>query len=158
MRLAAIAAARPASLTRLPPLALDGYPEHRDASALRRPGLGRLSGSLTELWPACGPLWDRLVLAGDRPILVETKSRVSEFLSPASSAGAPAAARIARAFDTVRSDLRVDPSSDWSRTFRRYANRLAVLWWLRAQGVNAALLCVSFRGGAEMAGPACAEP
>ena len=45
----------------------------------------------------------------------------------------------------------------WDRVYYQYANRLAHLWFLRAQGVDAHLLLIGFLGDTERGGPSDAE-
>lgn len=47
---------------------------------------------------------------------------------------------------------RPDPPR-WDRVYYQYANRLAHLWFLRAQGVDAHLLLIGFLGDTERGGP-----
>ena len=143
----------------LSPLRADDFAEYRDAAFLERLGRGHLAPELATFWPRGGPQWDALGLAGDRPVLVEAKAHVGEFLSPASQAGPASQARIEAAFAAVQADLGALPRADWTRVFYQYANRLAHLWWLHRQGVAAQLCFVSFRGEADpgIAGPEHAE-
>ena len=136
----------------------DGFAEYRDGAALRMLGLGDHAEALTEFWPRRGPVWDGLARAGGAVVLVEAKAHVSEFLSSPSAATAPqSVAQIARAFRQVKAALGADERSDWSRVFFQYANRLAFLWWLRARGIDAHCLFVSFLGDTEMGAPGRAE-
>jgi hypothetical protein len=140
------------------PLRSEEYAEFRDGAALRKLGLGEHARALTEFWPRRGPVWDGLALAGDAVVLVEAKAHVTEFLTSPSAATAPeSVAQIARALRQVKADLGADDRSDWSRVFFQYANRLAFLWWLRARGIDAHCLFVSFLGDTEMGGPEHAE-
>ena len=135
-----------------------GLDPARDGAALRKLGLGEHARALTEFWPRRGPVWDGLALAGDAVVLVEAKAHVTEFLTSPSAATAPeSVAQIACALRQVKADLGADDRSDWSRVFFQYANRLAFLWWLRARGIDAHCLFVSFLGDTEMGGPEHAE-
>jgi len=127
-------------------LAEDGFAEYRDAAFLDRLRLGHLSSRLSAFWPARGPQWDALGLAGDSPVLVEAKAHVKEFLSDATKAQPDSRLQIEQAFRQVQQDLGVSGSSDWTQLFYQYANRIAHLWWLREQGVEAHLMFVSFLG------------
>lgn len=144
-------------ITWLSPLAADDYAEYRDTSFLDRLGLASLAPSLKEFWPLRGPQWDALGLAGGCPVLVEAKAHVREFFSPASQASSGSLAQIDRAFALVQGDLGITPASTWSRTYFQYANRLAHLWWLRKQGIDAKLIFVDFLNDDDMGGPKHAE-
>lgn len=142
----------------LSPLRSAGWAEYRDAEALRRLELERHAPALAAFWPARGPVWDGLARTGQTVVLVEAKSHVREFLTSPSAARAPdSVEKIRRALDRTKRALGADDRSDWSRVFFQYANRLAHLWWLREQGVDAYCLFVSFLGDTEMGGPTEAE-
>lgn len=130
----------------LSPLAADGYAEYRDAAFLDQLGLGHLADRLSLFWPSRGPQWDALGLAGDVPVLVEAKAHTAEFFSPASQAQAASLEQISRAFAQVQDDLGLSAPSDWAKLFYQYANRIAHLWWLHEQHVDAHLVFVSFLG------------
>lgn len=135
------------------PLADDDFAEYRDAAFLERLGIGRLAGELSAFWPARGPQWDALGLAGDEPILAEAKAHLREFWSPPTQAGAASRVRIEAAFAQVKDALGVRAEVDWTGTFYQFANRLAHLWWLRSQGVPAHLVFVDFLDDEDMRGP-----
>lgn len=139
------------------PLAEDNYAEYRDEAFLARLGLGHLSANLKRFWPQKGPQWDALGVTASGPVLVEAKAHISEFLSPPSQAGLHSRKQIDEAFAAVRADLGVIRGADWAELYYQYANRLAFLWWLRENGVDAKLLFVSFIGDSEMNGPRHAE-
>lgn len=141
----------------LSPLRADEFAEYRDASFLRLVGLERLETSLKAFWPARGPQWDALGLAGDMPVLVETKAQVAEMLSPPSQASPNSLARIAAAFAETQAALGASPETDWTIGYYQLANRIAHLWWLHNEGVPAHLLLVGFVGDSEMNGPADAS-
>jgi hypothetical protein len=140
----------------LSPLAADDHAEYMDADFLHRLGLSHLAPALADFWPRSGPRWDGLARAGKAVVLVEAKSHLAEALSSPCAASPASLARIRRALDDTRAALRGDDRSDWSRVFYQYANRLAHLHWLRAQGVQAHLLLVGFVGDVAMKGPATA--
>ncbi len=144
-------------ITWVSPTADDDYAEYRDGAFLERLGLTALLPSLREFWPQGGPQWDALGLTSAGPILVEAKAHVREFFSPASQASSRSLAQIERAFAMVQSDLGLKPSVSWANSYFQYANRLAYLWWLRNNGVDAKLLFVSFLNDDEMRGPKHAE-
>lgn len=144
-------------ITWLSPLREDGFAEYRDADFLQLLGLERLETSLRAFWPRQGPQWDALGLTAEGPVLVEAKAHLREFFTPASQAGPVSLARIEAAFAAVQADLRIRPDVPWARVYFQYANRLAHLWWLRAQGIDAKLLFVSFLHDDDIGGPSSAE-
>ena len=141
----------------LSPLAEDDHAEYRDGDFLIRLGLAHLVPGLAAFWPQGGPVWDGLARAGDQVVLVEAKSHLGEARSSPCAARAPASRqRIATAFAQVQAGLGAAAGADWMRQFYQYANRLAHLWWLHRQGVQAHLMLLGFLGDAEMRGPAAA--
>lgn len=142
-------------LTWVSPRAADGFAEYSDADFLDQLGLARLAPALGAFWPQGGPRWDGLALAGGSVVLVEAKAHVAEALSTPSAARSPASrARIAASLSRAKQALGADDRSDWARCFYQYANRLAHLWWLRQQGVDAHLLFVGFIHAPDVPHPA----
>lgn len=142
----------------LSPRENDDWAEYRDGTMLSKLGLDHLEKSLSEFWPRGGPVWDGLARSGETVFLVEAKSHVPEFLSSPSAAKAPQSREMIRlAMENTRLHLGADERSDWTRVFFQYANRLAHLWWLRQERVDAKLLFVSFIGDLEMKGPSASE-
>lgn len=144
-------------ITWLSPLRADGFAEYRDGALLGLLGLSHLSATLREFWPRRGPQWDALGMTRQGPVLVEAKAHLREFLSPPTQARGVSRARIEAAFRAVQDDLGIRPRASWAEVYFQYANRLAFLWWLRRQGVDAKLLFVSFLGDADIGGPESAE-
>ncbi|MCL4187705.1 MAG: hypothetical protein KJZ85_08860 [Rhodobacteraceae bacterium] len=142
-----------APITWLSPLAEDDFAEYRDGAFLDRLGLDALKPGLARFWPARGPQWDALGRAGSACILLEAKAHVREFLSPPTAARGTSRSTIESALRQVRDHLGVSAATDWSETFFQVTNRLAHLWWLQTQGVEAHLVFASFLGDAEMGGP-----
>jgi hypothetical protein len=142
----------------LSPRAADDFAEYRDAGFLERLGLEHLTKALAEFWPRGGPVWDGLARSGNGVYLVEAKSHVQEFLSTPCAATSPASrAKIHEALERTRTALDADARSDWMRCFFQYANRLAHMWWLRENGIDAHLLFVSFVGDSRQKGPRTSE-
>lgn len=142
-----------APLTWVSPLAADGFAEYRDGAFLRKLGLGDLAPALADFWPRRGPQWDGLAIFDGGVVLAEAKSHLREFDTPPSAAGPASARRIAAAFARVQGALGIAPAQRWEQRFYQYANRLAHLWWLRDQGVNAHLLLIGFLNDNAMNGP-----
>ena len=151
---------QPASLgavTWVSPLPDDDLAEYRDGSFLERVGYSHLTAQLAAFWPSRGPQWDALgVLPGNGVVLVEAKAHLAEFKSPPSQAKGKSRDKIIASLETVKSRLNTEGSADWSQTYYQYANRIAHLWWLCDQGVDAHLTFVSFLHDSDMNGPTVA--
>ncbi|MCU9847611.1 hypothetical protein OEZ60_06290 [Defluviimonas sp. WL0024] len=139
------------------PLAEDDYAEYRDGAFLERLGIDSLCGPLKDFWPQRGPQWDALGLTSSGPVLVEAKAHIREFFSPPSQASETSKKQINSAFAAVCADLGINRSTNWCELYYQYANRLAFLWWLRENGVDANLLFVSFLNDCDMGGPSHIE-
>ncbi len=137
----------------LSPLACDDYAEYQDSSFLKLLGMDYLKSQLEEFWPRKGPVWDGLAVAGDTVFLIEAKAHLSEFFTPATSASNKSRALIKKSLAKVSNELGAIPRASWSEVFYQYSNRLAHLWFLRSNGVNAKMVFVSFVGDNEMHGP-----
>lgn len=141
----------------LSPLESDDFAEYRDSSFLELIGLPQLTEKLHEFWPIRGPQWDALGRFSGGCVLVEAKAHLSEFVTPPCQAGAVSRALIDKSLLKLSNALGVDQRKNWAEQYYQYANRLAHLWWLREQGVNAHLILVGFVGDSEMNGPHNAE-
>ena len=129
-----------------------------DADFLELLGLGHLATRLPEFWPVSGPHWDGLARAGSKVVLVEAKAHLKEATSTPSAASSDKSVDlIARSLNRVKTALKADNRSDWTRCFYQYANRLAHLWWLRERQVDAHLLLVGFLNDTAVGGPASAD-
>lgn len=104
-------------------------------------------------WPRTGSQqnWDAVGWlnsdSGKELLLVEAKAHLAEILShcqakPASQRGGRDI--IEKALNQVKGSLGAAPSSDWLSPYYQYANRLAVLWFLRQQGIQARLVGIYF--------------
>ncbi len=137
------------------PLASDDYAEYRDGAFLERLGLSHLQGALRDFWPARGPQWDALALSdkGD-VLLIEAKAHIDEMCTSGMGATAPESImRIESAFDKTIAACGAEPKAKWTDAFYQLANRLAHIHFLRANGVPAWLVLVSFVGDRDMKGP-----
>lgn len=147
-----------ADLAWVSPLAGDDYAEYRDAAFLDRLGLSHLEDALSAFWPPKGPQWDALALVdGHKPILVEAKSHIAEFCTPPTSAGPSSREKIARSLQEVAGSLGSAHGDRWPTQFYQLANRLAHLFFLRRNGVDAYLLLVGFVDDEDMDGPTSVE-
>jgi hypothetical protein len=96
-------------------------------------------------------------LAEEKIVLVEAKARLAEFVSPASQASEASLLKIEAAFAQVKECLGVAPGFDWTQAYYQYANRIAHLWWLRENGVDAHLMFVDFINDEDVGGPSDIE-
>lgn len=128
------------------PLEADGYAEFYGSAFLARVGLSRLAVELASSWPARGPQWDALAVAGRKSeptiLLIEGKSYPDEMLKGApcaSEPGTPNRAQIDTAIAWTQEQLGVEGRSveDWTGSLYQNANRLAHLVWLRSLGIDA---------------------
>ncbi len=142
----------------LSPRANDEYAEYMDADFLGLLGLGHLAPALPGFWPLSGPRWDGLARTGSKVVLIEAKAHLKEAIStPSAASSDDSVALIAKSLISVKTALKADDRSGWARCFYQYANRLAHLWWLRKQGVDAHLLLVGFLNDTEVGGPVSAD-
>ncbi len=135
------------------PVAEDVFAEYSDADFLDIIGCGNLAAELRAFWPNRGPQWDALGVFDGGCILVEAKAHLAEFISPPCKAGAASRHKIDQALRAVSDDLGISQRHNWAEQYYQYTNRLAHLWWLRQEGVNAHLLYVGFVGDTDMGGP-----
>ncbi len=141
----------------LSPRREDEFAEYRDTSFLKLVGCEKLAPQLREFWPSRGPQWDALGIADGMPVLLEAKAHVREMFSPACGASGKSRDMILKAFEKVREDLGVVGNTDWMKSFYQVANRIAHLWWLHENKVNAHLVFAGFLQDAEMNGPSWPE-
>jgi hypothetical protein len=143
------------SITWLSPLAEDGYAEYRDQAFLDLLNIKLPNVSLSDFWPARGPVWDGLGKSdGGNVFLIEAKSHISEVLSPKTGAGVESLRKIKKSLDETKSFLNSTSDHDWTSTFYQYTNRLAHLYLLRMLNeVSAYLVFIYFVNDKEMNGP-----
>jgi hypothetical protein len=134
----------------------DGYAEYRDAAFLQQIDCGHLGGALDEFWPQRGPQWDGLAVAGSTRLLVEAKSHVAEMCSPPSAAGEVSMAKISKSLAETAEYLGAAPRVPWGPYFYQLTNRLAHLWFLQRNGVDAKLILLNFLDDSEQGGPGSA--
>ena len=109
-------------------------------------------------WPQTGrpPTWDAIGEAsinGTREwLLVEAKAHIGE-LASSTGASEDSQAIIQRAMEETQQAMGVDPGHDWLKGYYQYANRLAVLHFLRREGIPARLLFIYFWGDRPEEGP-----
>lgn len=144
-------------ITWVSPIRSDKFAEYRDECFLQQVNLTHLSSELVDFWPARGPQWDGLGLAGGKVVLVEAKSHLRELRSLPSAAGPASRARIQSALELARGSLGGTGSAPWASNYYQLANRLAHLDFLRSRGVDAHLLLVGFVNDLDMKGPKGSE-
>lgn len=135
----------------------DNYAEYRDAGFLEIIGQTQLVDELKLYWPARGPQWDALGLAGDTILLVEAKAHIPEMLSDGCKAGDASLAIIKEAFASTIAEANMKTSIEWTGPFYQYANRLAHLYFFKKRGVKVKLVLCCFTGDDKMNGGASEE-
>lgn len=140
-----------ADITWVSPRVEDGCREYRDAAALKKLGLQRLTGTLADFWPAGGPQWDALATLRTREgqtgiLLLEAKSHINEVSSGGSDAeDAASIGRIRRALDAAKRHFGASQNADWLGPYYQSANRLAHLYFFREiAGIQAWLINLYF--------------
>jgi hypothetical protein len=134
----------------------DAWAEYRDAAFLERIGHAKLAPALKAFWPARGPQWDGLCVAGDTVLLVEAKAHVGEMASSCTAEAPSSVTLIEQSLGATKQALGVDAGADWMNGYYQLANRLAHLWFLRARGVDARLVLLQFTGETGM--PTASSP
>lgn len=129
------------------------FEEYRDGAFLSSIGCDHLSSDLEGFWPKRGPQWDALGCAAETRLLVEAKSHLKELFSPPTAARGASLAQIQGSLAETSSYLSAKPNVPWGPYFYQLVNRIAHLWFLRRNAVDARLLLVNFLGDSEMNGP-----
>jgi hypothetical protein len=138
------------------PLSGDKHREYRDNKALAKLQVtNRLSTPLSSFWPARGPVWDALGVAGaSRPVLVEAKAHIPEMVGSGTRATPVSLATIERSLHTSRRYLAPRSKAPWTGTFYQYANRLAYQYYLRRLNrIESGLVFLCFTHAVDMDGP-----
>ena len=96
-----------------------------------------------QLWPRSGNVhnWDA-VGKGTRDgktawILLEAKAHLDELKSPCRATADDSVRRIREVLDRTRREQGVTGQSDWTKSYYKYCNRLALLHFLRLHGADA---------------------
>jgi hypothetical protein len=137
---------RTATANWLSPRANDAWAEYRDADFLSLVGRPELIPKLRAFWPASGPQWDALGLAGNTLLLVEAKAHVGEMKSNCAAKVKRSREMIVAALDAASRGLGGGDSAKWMNGYYQLANRLAHLWFLRENAVDARLVLLQFTG------------
>lgn len=139
------------------PLDRDRCVEYRDGEALRRLRLADpMHSPLRDFWPARGPVWDALAIAGaTRPVLIEAKAHIPEAASPPTKASPTSKAHIEASLSAARRYYAPRSGAVWTGLFFQYANRLAHQFFLRERnGIESSLVFLYFTNATDMDGPA----
>jgi hypothetical protein len=139
----------PASITWLDfPQGRSGEREYRGLEFLPRSEYREVLAGWREFWPTSGrqPTWDAVGRANGDWLLVEAKANEPEFTGAPSAASPESLKQIKKALGKVKGDLGVHRHYAWTGSYYQYANRLAVLWFLRKHRVPAHLVFVYFTG------------
>lgn len=139
----------------LSPLKSDDYAEYRDKDFLDRLGVKLSLVPLSEFWPTRGgPQWDALAKTPKGKVfLVEAKAHRSEIASKGTGAKNLSREKILRSLETVKKHMGIETNIDWSKKYYQYTNRLAHLYLLRKNKIEAYLVMVYFLNDMEMKGP-----
>jgi hypothetical protein len=138
----------------LSPLKSEGYTEYFDQAALDKMGVKLNRRPLTGFWPKNGPRWDALGKAAvsQKLLLVEAKSHIRELVSSARASPA-SLQKIRESLDETKRFLSSSSAADWTVGFYQFVNRLAHLYLLRRNDLQAYLVFVYFLNDVEMSGP-----
>ena len=138
----------------LSPLQADEYSEYRDASFLERLGVRLESYPLKDFWPSIGPQWDALGKSTSAKLfLVEAKSHIPELMSTFKGTRKASIDKIRSSLEETKKRFGVKAGYDWTKGFYQYANRLAHVYLLRKNKLDAWLVNVYFLNDVDMDGP-----
>jgi hypothetical protein len=133
------------TITWCSPLKNDQYAEYRDAAFLQKIGREDLTHELEEFWPPRGPQWDGLAQCDNGSvILVEAKAHIGELFSTCLAQAPESLKKIHAALDETAEYLRVKRLAPWTHFFYQLANRIAHVYFLRNNGVDAYLVLIIF--------------
>ena len=142
------------------PLASERFREYFDSAALGKVGIrSPLKRPLRNFWPAHGPVWDALGIAGsDISVFVEANAHIPEMASSSTRAKGAARRLIETSLTEARSHYAPKATAEWSGLFYQYANRLAHHYFLSVvNGLPSHLVFVYFLNDKEMKGPSSKE-
>ncbi len=139
----------------LSPIATEGYAEYYDKGFIKTLGVELKHEPLENFWPDGGPHWDGLgkSATGDL-ILIEAKAHIPEINSPATNAAGASLTLIQESLGRAKTFLESKSTTDWSKTYYQYTNRLAHLYLLRELNkLPAYMVNVYFVNDEERGGP-----
>jgi len=138
----------------LSPLKSEGYKEYRDEAFLEKLRVKLEKVPLSQFWPEGGPQWDALGKSSSGKLfLVEAKSHISELISTLRAEDKNSIEKIQKSLEETKGYLNSKSEFDWSKCFYQYTNRLAHLYLLRKNELQAYLVLVYFINDLEMKGP-----
>jgi hypothetical protein len=91
-------------------------------------------------------------MAGSTRKIVEAKSHIAEICSPPSGASEIPMTKIAKSLAETSAYLGAKPVIPWGPYFYQLANRLAHLWFLRKNKIDAKLVLLNFLSDTEQNG------
>jgi hypothetical protein len=142
------------SIQWLSPKADDDYAEYRDLAFLERLGVTLDLFHLEGFWPARGPQWDGLGKSSSGKLfLVEAKSHIPELISTFKGTSKASIDKVTRSLEETKKRLGVKADYYWLTPFYQYANRIAHVYLLRKNKLEAWLVNVYFVYDSEMKGP-----
>jgi hypothetical protein len=142
----------------LSPVESDHYSEYYDECFLQRLGLTDLRLPLDHFWPRGGPRWDGLAkTASGKVILIEAKEYIEEAVDYGSRASPKSREKISAALAQAKTAFRSSAALTWGAPFYQYANRLAHLYFLRENRVDAYLAFLYFADAPDVPEP-CSTP
>jgi hypothetical protein len=107
-----------------------------------------LTDAWRRFWPQKGrkQSWDAIARSGDTLLLVEAKANEPEFCSPGSRSEGEPRKQIERSLNRTKRGLGVHRHFSWIDSYYQYANRLAILDFLRRNEIDARLVFIYFAG------------
>jgi hypothetical protein len=116
-----------------------------------------LTDAWRRFWPQKGrkPSWDAIARSGATWLLVEAKANQPEFTSPGSRSEGEPRKQIERSLNRTKRDLGVHRYVSWIDSYYQYANRLAILDFLRRNEIDARLVFIYFTGARFPDGTPC---
>ena len=138
----------------LSPRGNDDYAEYRDETFLERLGITLELCPLRDFWPSRGPQWDALGKTNSKKLfLIEAKSHIPELISTFKGKNQASIDKIQSSLKETKERFGSKTDFDWSKTFYQYTNRLAYVYLLRKNKLDAWLIDVYFLNDVDMDGP-----
>lgn len=129
---------------------------------LAGPEYAAVRAAWKKFWPQSGTSqnWDAVgwFLANDGNrglLLVEAKAHTGELESDCGAENTESVRRIKRALEDTKKHVKAKGDADWFKKYYQYANRLAVLHFLRMNCIPARLLFIYFTGDERDDGKEC---
>jgi hypothetical protein len=142
----------------LSPLKEDEYAEYRDEAFLERLGIKLDLYPLKVFWPPNGPQWDGLGKSDSGKLfLVEAKSHIPELISTFKGTRKASIDKVRGSLEETKQRLGVKADYNWLTPFYQYANRIAHVYQLRKNKLDAWLVNVYFVNDLEMKGSKTAD-